>query len=73
MQAHIHPRVTKQSNFRRFLQNSQVEIENGANFLQGPVKKLFEIKSPFFAAMLLGPSTYFMFTLIKNLILMILD
>ena len=74
-QVRIHPKVTKQANFCRFLQNSQVEIENSANFVQGPVQKLFEIESPFFAAMLFGPSTskkYFIFTLIKNQILMIL-
>ena len=43
---------------------------------QGPVQKRFEIESPFFAAMLFGLSTskkYFMFTLIKNQILMILS
>ena len=75
-QAHIHLKVAKQSNFCRFLQNSKMEIENGTNFLQGPVQKLFEIESPFFAAMLIGSSTskkYIIFTLIQNHILMILE
>ena len=45
-------------------------------FSQGPVKKRLKIESQFFAAMLFGPNTskkYFMFTLIKNQIFMILS
>ena len=45
-------------------------------FSQGPVQKRLKIESQFFAAMLFGPNTskkYFMFTLIKNQVLMILS
>ena len=75
-QAHLHPKVTKQANFRGSLLNSRAKIENCANFLQGPVQKRLKIESQFFAAMLFGPNTskkYFMFTLIKNQIFMILS
>ena len=68
-QAHLHPKVTKQANFRGSLQTVRI-------FSQSPVKKRLKIESQFFAAMLFGPNTskkYFMFTLIKNQVLMILS
>ena len=45
-------------------------------FSQGPVQKRLKIESQFFAAMLFGPNNskmYFMFTFIKNQVLMILS
>ena len=67
-QAHLHPKVEKQANFRGSLQNSRAKLKTVRFFLQGPVQKRLKIESQFFAAMLFGPNTskkYFMLTLIK--------
>ena len=75
-QAHLHPKVTKQANFRGSLQNLQAKLKTVQIFSQSPVQKRLKIESQFLAAMLFGPNTskkYFMFTLIKNQIFMILS
>ena len=49
-QAHLHPKVTKQANFRGSLQNSRAKIENCANFFARSCKKTVKDREPIFCS-----------------------
>ena len=49
-QAHLHPKVPKQANFRISLQNSLAEMESCSNFLTLRCDKAIHEREPFFGS-----------------------
>ena len=49
-QAHLHPKVTKQANFRGSLQNSRAKVENCANFFARSCTKTVKDREPIFCS-----------------------